>query len=280
MKKIEFETRRESDFYEYHLAIGVDKLLEQTIHGSGSLVSSRIFNQGDEWSTFYKNYCYSWGCQENIFVYLLIILRLIKTKSICGIPCWDVSMYLDIDEKEYDLIDWQYSIEYQLDASNVNIEYRDKGFIEARSSTSQPENAKWTNDKENKTALFKIESTKDFINLLSAVRHDVYGEINLFVLNENQNYEQLRKSLQDSYKPDVSNILDSVELLIDLVIGDDEGYQDYLIIKSKRDISQELDEISKIVTQKSIEYEHALNSIYTVADFESLLIEKFELKDW
>ena len=143
-----------------------------------------------------------------------------------------------------------------------------------------PENPKWTNDKENKTALIKIESAKDCINLLSAVRHDVYGEVNLFVLNEEQNHEQLTKSLQETYKPNVSNILDNVELLIDLVIGDDDGYQDYLIIKSKKDISKQLNEISETVTQKSIEYEQALNSIDTVADFESLIIEKFELKSW
>jgi hypothetical protein len=280
MKKIEFEIKKEDEFFEYHLPVGIDKFLEQTIQQGNGRISGKLINQVDEWSEFYKNYCYTWQCEENVFVYLLIIFKLLKNKSIYAIPCWDVSMYLNIDEKEYDLIDWQYSIEYQLDESFENIEFRDKGFVNAKSSTSQPENPKWTNDKENKTALIKIESAKDCINLLSAVRHDVYGEVNLFVLNEEQNHEQLTKSLQETYKPNISNILDNVELLIDLVIGDDDGYQDYLIIKSKKDISKQLNEISETVTQKSIEYEQALNSIDTFADFESLIIEKFELKSW
>lgn len=280
MKKIEFEIKKEKEFFEYHLPVGIDKFLEQTFQQGNGRISGKLINQEDEWSEFYKNYCYTWQCEENIFVYLLIIFKLTKNKSIYAIPCWDVSMYIDIDEKEHDLIDWQYSIKYQLDESFENIEFRDKGFVNAKSSISQPENPRWTNDKENKTALFKIESTKDYINLLSAVRHDVYGEINLFVLNEEQNSDPLRKALQQTHKPDVSSILDSVELLIDLIIGDDDGYQDYLIIKSKKDISQLLNEISETVTQKSIEYEQALNSINTVTDFESLLIEKFELKSW
>lgn len=279
MKPIKFHiVKSEEGIFEYHLSVDLDKFLEKTILGGKEGLSGKIVNQIDEWSDFYNNYCYTWQCEENIFLYLLIILRLVRNKKTFGIPCWDVSTYIDLVEKEYEHIDWQYSIECQLDENDNYINFKDIGFQKAKSAISQPENPNWTKDKENKTALFKINSVNEFMNLLKAVRYDVFGEINLFVLNDNHNPDSVINQLNSVNKPDLSKFLDNVFCMIDLVIGDDEGFQDYLLIKSKKDLTDSLKEITNYVTNRGIEYENELNSINTIAEFEKLLCNKFEIK--
>jgi hypothetical protein len=106
---------------------------------------------------------------------------------------------------------------------------------------------------------------------------DDCGSLNFFCIGKDKK-EELINTLQATDKPILSAILDTEDLFITLFLGADEGYKDYLLIKSKADLTNKLNNITNNIIKGGEVYEAKLESINSFEQLTSLIEKSFGLK--
>ena len=189
---------------------------------------------------------------------------------------WATPHFLSYYNVPFSKINWEYDINYCLPINeDLNeMEFKDNGFIEARTGWVAPPPPLWNNNENNKTAIFELNDIESFISSIKIGVLDDAFLLNIFAV-KSENKEKIITKLQSNEKPILNEIIDKDELLINLFLGTDEGYQDYILIKSKSDIESKISEIVDKMNILAEEYENELENINSTKDFFNLLIEKF-----
>lgn len=281
MKNLQFISKTKDGIKEYHLAATEEKWLEKTIwKNKKEFYQTLVENSyGDEtqFQHLLQNFAYNNTHEENIFIYESLIWDLIKDKKIFIIINFRAASFLMSNDLKYDKVNWEYQIIHQDDLEGNKILFFDNGFIEAETGPIKPPTPRWNNKDEDKTALFEIKDLKTFLRVIASIVMDDFSSINLFCFSENQK-EKLISMLTDEDEPNLEDILDDGDLFINLFLGGDEGYKDYILIKSKSNFSEKLNQITNKLNQAGKFYEEELDDIDSFEKLVNLIQNCFRLE--
>lgn len=282
MRPLKFNISTKDELNEYHLGATYNKWLEKTIWKDKKEFYKTLFdsyeNQESQFHKLFYNFAY-YNCthEENIFIYERLIWDLIHDKNVYVIINFRTASFLCGNDLSFDKVNWEYEIEYQLNIDNTETVFRDNGFVPAKTGWIKPQTPRWNNEDEDKTAVFEIDCFATFIKVVFACIMDDCGSLNFFCVNKNRK-DKLISTLQAADKPILSDILDSEDLFITLFLGADEGYQDYLLIKSKTDMTNKLNRITSNINKGGEIYEAELESVNSFEQLISLIEKSFGLK--
>ncbi len=282
MKNLQFISKTKDGLKEYHLAATEEKWLEKTIWKNKKDFYQTLLINSYADKTQYQHLLLNFGYnnnsyEENIFIYESLIWDLIKDKKIYVIINFRAATFLNDNELKYDKVDWEYQILHQINLDNNKTLFFDNGFVEAETGPIKPPTPRWNNKDEDKTALLEIRDLKTFLRVIASLIMDDFSSINLFCFSENQK-EKLVSILQDEEEPELNEILDEGDLFINLFLGADEGYKDYILIKTKSDLSEKLNQITNKLNQAGKFYEEELDDIDSFEKFMSLIQNIFRLE--
>lgn len=282
MRPLKFNISTKDELNEYHLGATCDKWLEKTIWTNKKEFYQTLFdnyeNQESQFHKLFYNFAY-YNCthEENIFIYERLIWDLIENRNVYVIINFRTASFLCGNDLRFDKVNWEYEIEYQSNIDNTETVFSDNEFVKAKTSWIKPPTIRWNNADEDKTAVFEIDSFETFIKVIFACIMDDCGSLNFFCISKDKK-ENLIRSLQGIEKPILNQILDKNDLFITLFLGADDGYQDYILIKSKNELTEKLNEITENINNAGQLYENKLDSIKTFDELTSLIEESFGLK--
>lgn len=199
--------------------------------------------------------------EENLYFYLSVLSTLMKGKKVYGIPCWDVVPFILTTGYPFNLVKWQCNLDFMYDNSADKLCLTDNGVQKATTTPLDPPYPKWDNNYNNRSAVFKLKKQKDFINLMASVKNDIYGEINLFGLSKEHKKEDFLGVLNQKKKPGIAAILEHCDFVIDFVFGIEEEYQDCMVIKSKTDLTAEINACIEAFDTHQIRYDEEIDAI-------------------
>lgn len=282
MKTLKFDIKLNEKLNEYHLAAPYDKWLQKTIWNNKKELYNELLvsyeNQQSNWNElFYKLAYYNCTHEENIFIYEKLLWELIKNKKVYVIINFRTASFLNSNDLPFDKIDWEYEIEHQSNIDNTKTIFSDNGFVNAKTSWIKPATPKWNNSEEDKTALFEISDFDTFIKVVFSIVMDECGSINLFCFEENRKND-LVNILNRANRPNLQEILNPKDLFITLFLGEDEGYQDYILIKSFSDLSSKLNDLTNNLNKGGQIYESELEEVNNFEELTELIDKSFGLK--
>lgn len=281
MKPLKFDIKSNGKLNEYLLGTPYDKWLDKTVLDNKTLYDKLLNgydNQDSDWHTLFNNLAY-YNCthEENIFLYEKLIWELIKGKFIYVIINFNTPYFLSQNDLPFDKIDWEYSIEYQVNFDTKDATFLDNGFVKARTGWIKPPTPKWKNSEKDKTALFEIHDFKTFIDVILTIALDDYGSINIFCLEEDRK-DDLVSKLRKSKKPKLTEILTEKDLFIALLLGGEVDYYDYILVKSFSDLEPKLTELTKRLNEGGKFYEENVEELNNFKELVELIEKCFGLK--
>jgi hypothetical protein len=196
---------------------------------------------------------WGWILREETAVYLGFAWALAENLECFVIP----NFYSDDAAKRtgisYEPINWEYKVEVKPLSDVVD----DKGFLPAPSCVQN--DLRLSNWKikacQRKSGFFHVKKFTELAKIHEVTLMDAFSEISLFCLKKARQ-EELVTFLSSEKKPDLSNFLNTDEVFIDIVlIIDDIGCPDSILIKSPNDISAKIHSISEQFEQSVSGYE-------------------------
>jgi len=282
MRPLQFNISKSEGLNEYHLGATADKWLDKTIISTNWEFYETLLDKYETQESQYHKLLYNlayYNCthEENIFIYEQLIWSLIKNKNVYVTINFLTATFLTVNDLPFDIVNWEYEIEYEANLDYTDVTFRDKGFVPAKTGWIEPATPRWNNDDKDKTAVFKIDSFETFIRMILACVMDDCSSINFYCIEE-RNRDKLINSLNGNKKPKLSDILENDDFFITLFLGADEGFQDYLLLKSKSDLTNDLHKITNTVNEGCELYETELQNVNTFEQLTDLIERSFGLK--
>ncbi len=241
MNKFNFIKYKKNDVYEYHFS---PKDNGRVITDTESYSTNKTL--WDNWCkdedmplTFEKFNISNFSCAENILLYMLIISELTKEKDLYGIGIWQTDSIEEILNQEPILVKWEYKLLHEYSGPNEYLK-NDIGYKKSKSPVIKQFGKPIQKTPINKTGLFKLDTFQNLADLLKVGFYDANNMTNFYASNH---INKIKDFLTSNKVPVISNILNKDDLLIALLVGEDMGYYDYLLIKSKNDISIKIDKV-------------------------------------
>ena len=242
MKQMNFEMINRNGIFEYHFYPKDDELMIQE--------GEHFWNNKELWDDLcsingylisYEKYNINKAkTGENILLYMLLIWELSRNKSLFGVGVWHTDFIERILNQAPELVNWEYNLIHD-DQTRI-----DEGFVKAESPVIIQYNKPINKTPTNKTGLFELQTYQELADLLKPA--DVFRLVNIYAVDD---IKRLVESLKSSELPDTNRLLQDSDIFIALIIGEDLGYYDYLLIKSKFDWSKKLmlitDKLNKFV---------------------------------
>lgn len=248
MKKVNFiETIKESHF-EYHLPCK-DSLLDESLFYKQFKLEKEVLGK---WNQFLWNSGISYlGTGENSILYSIII-KFLNSKEVIDIATF--SGYSELQEHFNPIylenIEWKNSIEYTTDDSYLCRQYGYQTPLEFLNEMNYF-NKDLTNRGFNISRINK-ENLNSYIKTYSS-------DVTSWTFFISSDWNRLIETLKNSKKrPEVRQILNFSEYIIDIQIGGDEGYLDYVLIYSKIKLGDEIQVLEKSITRFGELYEKML----------------------
>jgi len=282
MRPLRFDIKVNEGLNEYHLGATYDKWLEKTIWTGKkefyNTLCDNFENQKSHWHELFYNLAYH-NCthEENIFIYERLIWDLIQNRNVYVIINFRAALFLSDNDLSFDKVNWEYEIEYQSNLENTETIFSDNGFVQAKTSWIKPPTPRWDNKDESRTAIFKIDSFEIFIKVIFSCIMDDRSSLNFFCIDKSKK-GKLIETLQSTDKPVLHDILEKEDLFVTLLLGADEGYQDYILIKSKTDLSDKVNDITLELSEGGEIYEAELESVSSYEQLTRLIEKSFGLK--
>lgn len=215
--------------------------------------------------TPYTEYAVNNNNCEEVAVYLGLIWRLTSGLMLYGVPRYDRDHAMYAAGAPFALVGWEYEVENS--AGNELGEIR--GYVPARSSVRMfPPPTPWEVEHARRAGFFELPVFSVFRDVLKALLSDASAELNLYALTPK--YEQVVKTvdaLQGAEAPRLPSVLRSGEMLIDVSIGVDEGYEDVIVIQSPTDLGSELAPLLQEYEAAIAAYERDVEEISSVNEF-------------
>lgn len=254
MKKVNFiETIKESHF-EYHLPCG-DGLLDNSLFYKQSKLEQEKL---DEWGKFLWNSgISSFGTGENSLLYSIII-KILNSNDFIDLATFSGSSELleHFNPIELENIEWKNSIEYTIDDSNLCRQYGYQTPLEFLNEMNYFN--KDLTDRGFKLSRIKKENLNSYIKTYSC-------DVTSWTFFISSDWSGLIEILKNSDKrPEVRQILNFSEYIIDVQIGGDEGYLDYALIYSKTRLVDEIQVLEESITRFGELYEKILSDLIPI----------------
>lgn len=269
MNPIKFETYKNGEVFEYHFYPKDEEL----IIGKGEHFSNneRLWK---DWCAreglpeSYKKFNISnFATGENVLLYMLLIWEIRESKNLLGVGIWETDLIQQYLEQNPDLVNWEYKLEHEYIIID-KYSRRNIGFDKAESPVITQYNKPVNKTPTNKAGLFKIKSFRELSDFLKPGFGDAFNLSNFYVTD---NSELLSNQLQSENKPSLESLLNTQDIFIGLLIGEDMGYYDYLLISSKLDLKERLNSIANKLNDFAREYISSIKTVGTVDEMIELI---------
>ncbi len=241
MKPIKFDVHSDKGIFSYHF---FPKEEERVINNEEYFFNNKrlwgSWCQGNKVPESYAKFnITSSSIGENILLYMLFIWELSKGKKLLGIGTWETELIQQLLEQEPKLVNWEYRLEHENDAKNI-YSRRNIGFKNAKSPIITQYSKPINNIPSDKTGIFELNSFCDLTKFNSVLFGDAFSLSNFYI---SPNPDSIVIELQNNVKQDLDTILANEDIFFGLLMGEDIGQYDYLLITSKVDLTERINQI-------------------------------------
>jgi hypothetical protein len=224
-----------------------------------------------EGPTPYTDYAVNNNNCEELAVYLGFIWRLTGGLVSYGVPRYDRDAAAYAAGAPYGLVRWEYEVEN--DGPNPG---QIRGFVPALSAVRIfPPPGPWELEHEREAGFFELPVFESLRDVVKALLADASAELNIYAL-EQWNATKVVKALRTKDPPRLDDVLGRDEMLIDLVVGVDEGC-DVLVVQSKRDLAHEIHFLTREYEEAIARYEDRVDDIADHEQFREHISELLNL---
>jgi hypothetical protein len=279
MNTIKFETYINGAIFEYHFYPKDEELIigrDENFSNNERLWKDWCIREG--LPTSYEKFNISnFATGENALLYMLLIWELSKGKNLLGIGIWETDLIQQYLEQTPDLVNWEYKLEHEF-VIKENYTRKNIGFEKAKSPVITQYNKPVNKTPTDKTGLFKINSFSELTDFLKPGFGDAFNLSNFYITG---NTELIIDKLKSDSKPNFEILLNTQDIFIGLLIGEDMGYYDYLLISSKANLTERLDSISIKINDFAREYILSIKTVETADEMIELIengLKKYALQ--
>ena len=276
---IKFKVVKEDGYYAYHLPI-ITQL---------SILEDAIIDYNlDLVEDFYQELglCSQLMWDDDTYLYALMLRYLFRdnqnlmiSNSIPkNLQRRGVGKVYDIDIFE---TYWSNRIEYSYGRPE-NTTIKEFGFLSIFEFAKKRNYYAYRVNKDNPLARnWKYEATYLDKSLLKFFYKSYHADVTSWCFLSGKDLKNTQKKLMDSTKrPTVKEIVDEVETMVTLQLGEDEGYEGYVLVYSKTDISEKIKNMEKMIVDFGTRYEKFLPKIEKMVESSSneeifLMVKKF-----
>ncbi|WP_327323136.1 hypothetical protein OG735_11985 [Streptomyces sp. NBC_01210] len=246
MLPLHFESVHANGVNLYHYLPGEQPAL--TRHWPG------LFQDWPEGPTPFTEYAVNNNNMEEVAIYVGLTWRLTEGLARYAIPTYyrdDAERHL---EQEPVLVDW----EYEVDAEELKVASRNKGFVPGRSTHGfRPGLASWCPGNAERAGLFHLATPRDLVRMLHAVLLDASSEITVFAVEPGPDrHAALVSALRGPNRPSLSDVITRTDVFVDLTIGSDIDCFDSIMVASHADLRSRIDTLAADYGHRITAYEN------------------------
>ncbi len=271
MKELRMVEVEQAGWYEYHLAAERDQFLAYTTQHN---VALEQFADGSGLSEadVYGAYRLDRGhFSDNYLLYYRIISAFLTHPVNYAICFQSKAEAENAFGGGVEACNWKYQIEYYASNDGQRKGFSDWGFLEPGEFITA---AGWQR-MDNRGYYLKRIGPLDVLHSFSLLSSDVTSWN--FVSLSNAQESRFLDGMQGAQRPRVQDVLGEDTILIGLQLGLDEGYCDYMVIKSSKRLREKAAQIEKDVNERGKLYEDRLREVYFWEYYPYLLKEAFDL---
>lgn len=278
MNPIEFSQKCEDGLFEYHYSTGYfyPNRDERIIPADLSFSSNK--NLWDDWCSKdgHSGLLELFGISnhavgENGLLYSLLIWWLSQNQNLLGVATCETDLISEILEKEPEYINWEWLLTHEEEKQGDKL--IDHGFSRAKSPVRWSGNKKINKCPINKTGIFRIDHFKELVGV-NRWGVDACFNANYYIC---ENSNELIRNLKSWFNPK-RKVFKNYDIFISLLAGQDLGYNDYVVIKSKRDLTREVKDLTERLNGFAKSYIEKIQDVSSSEEMNLLLsdlIEKF-----
>jgi hypothetical protein len=201
---------------------------------------------------------------EDTLLYSIVLRHLIKNKS-CMFTYFDSEE--EIERMGNNLTshkcEWRYSIEYDRDSDDtIDLNFcTDFGFVNPEDFLNK---ANYSNKDLSDRYFYLSKINESVIGNYSRIYHSDVSNWNFVFCTENNETKIKAFLCNENEQPDLSLFLQHCEYMVNLQVGEDEGYVDYILILSKLSMKDKLNEIEQAIAQFIREYEALVDAFHSI----------------
>ena len=159
--------------------------------------------------------------------------------------------------------EWRYSIEYDRDSDDtIDLNFcTDFGFVNPEDFLNK---ANYSNKDLSDRYFYLSKINESVIGNYSRIYHSDVSNWNFVFCTENNETKIKAFLCNENEQPDLSLFLQHCEYMVNLQVGEDEGYVDYILISSKHSMKDKLNEIEQAIAQFIREYEALVDAFHSI----------------
>ncbi len=275
MRQIKFETKHRGGIWEYHFC-PKGEVFSTGLSDHHSIYEALLRKAKGEiyYYDFYEKYNISLDINsEKRLLYMLLVWQLTKNNRLLGVGSRESEQIEHGLKKTPSFINWEYILEHK-STTEENDTLKNIGF---QTPISPFNRSKLDKSPLKKSGLFEIESFNELVNFFEPAS-DVFKLVNLYATSRP---DAIVDKLQKDEKPDIKTLMINEDIFIGLLIGDEPGYLDYLLIKSKQELKNLLDPILEKINGFAKEYQTNIQNIKNLNEITQLIelnLEKYDLE--
>jgi len=279
MNPIKFETYKNGEVFEYHFYPKDEELIignDEHFSNNERLWKDWCDREGLP-ESYEKFNISNFATGENALLYMLLIWELREGENLLGVGVWETDLIQQYLDQNPDLVNWEYKLEHEYVIKDKYTR-RNIGFDKAESPVITQYNKPVNKTPTNRTGLFKIKSFRELTDFLKPGFGDAFNLSNFYITD---NSELLTNKLQSENKPSLESLLSNQDIFIGLLIGEDMGYYDYLLISSKFDLTERLNTIANKLNDFAREYISRIKTLETADEMIELIengLKKYALQ--
>lgn len=257
---INFKIIRKNGYYTYHLPISTQVgILEDGLidHHLDDELCTEIASK--------LGLCSQLIWDDDPYLYVLMLRYLFKNKSTILISdnLKNLHQYYSKEHQDEYAFNchWSNRIEYTYDDESGFA--REFGFVSTFEFAKMMNYIGYRKNKDSPDAVnWKYEAIKLSSESLKYFYNSFHSDVTSWCFLSGKNIKYMKNKLIDASKqPTVEEIMDDVEIMITFQLGDDEGYEGYMIIYSKNNILDKIKDMENMVVDFGIKYENFLTGI-------------------
>jgi hypothetical protein len=267
MNQIKFETYKNGDVFEYHFYPKDDELIigrDEHFSNNERLWKDWCDREGLP-ESYDKFNISNIATGENVLLYMFLIEELSIGKILQGIGVWETDSIQQILKQTPKLVNWEYKLEHEFVIKD-NYSRKTIGFEKAESPVITQYNKPINKTSTDKTGLFKLSTFNELADFIKPGFGEANNLTNFFI---SENSDSIVEKLQSTVTPSINTLLQKQDIFVGLLIGEDLGYYDYLLIASKSDLTAELDQVIDKINSFAADY---VTYIQTVKDSDEMIL--------
>ncbi len=238
MKPLQFRLEYSNGLYAFRYTSGVNRIVEKNWPG--------LFKDWPQGRNPFSEFNVNNNNCEEVAIYLGLVWRLSESLTRYGMPCALKDEVARATAPRCEPVRWK----YQIVAEQEGV-LSDRGFVQTA---------------EGEGCLLELRTFKDLVVMQRTTLSDAEAEINIFCLRAGRGRDLL-KALQTKERPKLDRLLDSGEMVVDMVIGVDRGHYDSILIKSPSNISDRLNQLVQEYANLIADYESKVSQIEDMEQF-------------